>query len=85
MPKLSELFGKPLLAGVACAVVAFFSYEFFAGFISPKIAVVGAIALAGITYVVLLFLVKGISGNEIKLLPKGNKIYAVLRKLKLVK
>lgn len=85
MPKLSELFGKPLLAGAACAVVAFFSYTFISGFIPSKIAVVGAIALAGITYVVLLFLVRGISGDEIKLLPKGEKIYRILRKFKFVK
>lgn len=85
MPKLSELFGKPLLAGAACAVVAFFSYTFIQGFISSKIAVVGAIVLAGITYAVILFLVKGISANEIKLLPKGEKIYRILNKLKLVK
>ena len=85
MPKLSELFGKPLLAGAACAVVAFFSYTFISGFISSKIAVFFAIILAGITYMVLLFLVRGISGNEIKLLPKGAKIYRVLNRLKLVK
>ena len=85
MPKLSELFGKPLLAGAACAVVAFFSYSFISAFIPSKLAVVGAIALAGITYVVLLFLVRGISGDEIKLLPKGEKIYRILRKFKFVK
>ncbi len=85
MPKLSDLFGKPLLAGAACAAVAFFSYSFIQGFISSKIAVFFAIILAGITYMVLLFLVRGISGDEIKLLPKGEKIYRILRKFKFVK
>ncbi len=85
MPKLSGLFAKPLLAGASCAVVAFFSFNFISGFISDKIAVVGAIVLAALVYMVVIFLVRGISGDDIKLLPKGATIYKILSKLKLVK
>jgi len=85
MPKLSGLFGKPLVSGIACAVAAYFSFELISSVISPKLAVVAAIAVAAVVYVVLLFLVRGISGDEIKLLPKGAKIYSILNKLKLVK
>lgn len=85
MPKLSGLFGKPLISGIACAVAAYFTFELVSSIISPKLAVVVAIAVAAVVYAVLLFLVRGISADEIKLLPKGTKIYSVLNKLKLVK
>lgn len=85
MPKLSGLFGKPLLAGISCALTAFFSFRLISSVISDKIAVVGAIGAAGIVYLVVLFLVKGISGYDIRMLPKGEKIYGIFKKLKLVK
>jgi len=85
MPRLSGLFGKPLVAGISCAVAAFFTFNFIASFISEKIAVVGAIGIAAVVYMLVLFLVRGISGDDIKLLPKGAKIYSILNKLKLVK
>ena len=84
-PSLSGLFGKPLFAGAVCAVCAFFSYNTISNFISAKISVIVAIGIAAIVYVVMLFLVRGISGEDVKLLPKGAKIYRVLNKLKLVK
>ena len=85
MPKLSGLFGKPLLAGICCALVAYFSYNFVNAYVSSKIAVLVGIIFAAFVYAVVLFLVKGVSGDDIKLLPKGAKIYNVLNKLKLVK
>ena len=85
MPRLSGLFGKPLLAGAACAVSAYFVNGFLCGYISSKIAVLAAIVVAVFVYAVVLFLVRGISGDDIKLLPKGERIYGVLRKMKLVK
>lgn len=85
MPKLSGLFGKPLFAGAACAVAAYFSFSLVSSFISDKIAVLCAILVAALVYMVILFLVRGISGDDVKLLPKGAKIYKILSKLKLVK
>ena len=85
MPKLSGLFGKPLLASIACAVTAFFSYELLEGYIGGKIATFAAICLAALVYLILLFLLRGVSGEDVKLLPKGEKIYRLLNKLKLMK
>ena len=50
-----------------------------------KIAVLGAIVVAAAVYAVTIFLVRGISGDDVKLLPKGATIYRILNKLKLVK
>ncbi len=85
MPKLSGLFGKPLLSGAACAVSAYFTFALLSSFISDKIAVFGAIIIAAAVYAVVIFLVRGISGDDVKLLPKGATIYRILNKLKLVK
>ncbi|MBQ4067425.1 MAG: polysaccharide biosynthesis protein, partial [Clostridia bacterium] len=73
MPKLSGLFGKPLLAGISCALVAYFSFALISSVISDKIAVVGAILLAAVTYAIVLFALKGISADDVKMLPKGEK------------
>ena len=85
MPKLSGLFGKPLIASIACAAAAFFSWELMAGAVSGKLATIAAICLAGLVYLVLIFLLRGVSGEDVKLLPKGEKIYGLLNKMKLVK
>lgn len=85
MPRLSGLFGKPLLAGAACAVSAYFSFMLISSVISEKIAVLGAIVVAAAVYAVVIFLIRGISGDDVKLLPKGATIYRILNKLKLVK
>lgn len=84
MPKLSGLFGKPLAAGAVCAVCAYYVNAFLASHISSKIAVLAAIAVAVFVYGAVLFLIRGVSGDDIKLLPKGEKIYSALHKLKLV-
>ena len=85
MPRLSGLFGKPLFVGAACAAVAYYSYGFVGGVINVRIATVLSIGCGGLVYLILLFLLRGISGDDVKMLPKGEKIYGILRKMKLVK
>jgi len=34
---------------------------------------------------VLIFLIRGVSGEDVKLLPKGERLYRLLHKMKLVK
>ena len=85
MPKLSGLFGKPLFASILCALTAYFSYELLHSVTSSRIVVIAAILLAFMVYFVAIFLVRGVSGDDIKLLPKGEKLYRLFYKLKLVK
>ncbi len=85
MPKLSGLFGKPLAAGAVCAVSAYFVNLLLSGYISSKISVIIAIAVAAVVYLAFLLLLRGITGDDIKLLPKGQKIYGVMHRLKLIK
>ena len=83
-PAIVKVFIKPLISAVICAAAAGFSYILFEKFISAKIASVCAIAFAGIVYIIMLLLLKGVNREEIIMLPKGNKIYTVLCKLKLM-
>ncbi len=85
MPKLSGLFAKPLIAAVLCALSAYFSYTVIDSVLHSRLTVIFAIFIAMLVYLVVIFLVRGISGDDVKLLPKGNKIYSILNKLKLVK
>lgn len=85
MPKLSELFGKPLAAGVGCAVSAYFVHAFLSAHMSDTVATLAAIIVAALVYFVLLFVFRGVSGEDVKLLPKGEKIYRLLVKIKYVK
>ncbi len=85
MPRLSGLFGKPLFASVLCAVTAYFSYSVVYSIFPSKLAVIPAIGLAFLVYFVAIFLIRGVSGDDIKMLPKGETLYKVFRKLKLVK
>ena len=85
MPKLSGLFVKPLAAGAVCAASAFFVNRLLAAHISSKIAVIAAILAACVVYLAMLFILRAVEGEDIKLLPKGQKIYAIMHRLKLVK
>jgi stage V sporulation protein B len=85
MPKLSGLFGKPLLASSLCAAAAYFTYAGISSVIASKLVLFVAIFVAVCVYLVAIFLVRGISAEDVKLLPKGDKIFRILNKLKLVK
>ena len=56
-----------------------------AAHISSKIAVIAAILAACVVYLAMLFILRAVDGEDIKLLPKGQKIYAIMHRLKLVK
>lgn len=86
---------KPLLAAVACGVGAFATHALLAhftdslksggtGFVSRlidagAIETVCAIVVAVIVYVVVLLLIRGITAEDVKALPKGEKIAKLLK------
>lgn len=71
---IRETFINPLLSAIGMALVAKVSFVLFSGFISSRLATVVAIALAGIAYLVLLFMTGSITYEDFKLLPSGEKI-----------
>ena len=85
MPKLSGLFGKPLVASALCALTAYFVYTLLDSVLQSRLIVIVAILCAFVVYFVAIFLFRGVSGDDIKLLPKGEKLYKIFYKMKLVK
>ena len=77
-PDIKMTIIKPLISALGCGITAYFSYKFFNNFIPHKLSTVVSIALGAVIYVILLFLVKGITLNDINLLPFGKKIKKVL-------
>ncbi len=85
-PSIRRTFLKPLISAVVCVVPCFAVYYFATTYhiLAEKIATLGSIAVAGIVYVVTLLILKGISEEDIKMLPKSDKIIKILRKAKLL-
>jgi stage V sporulation protein B len=78
-PNLLRMFGKPLIATVIMSGAAWAVNGLLAAHVSAKIAVVGAIAVAGTVYLLLVVLMKLLTPEDLRLLPKGEKIARILR------
>jgi stage V sporulation protein B len=84
MPNFMSVLVKPLISAAACALTAFFAHMLFNSFL-PGLAATGiAVLLAGIVYITFLLLLKTFTRNELKFLPKGEKIVTLLEKYHLI-
>ena len=82
--RLRSVFLKPLFAGMLCGVTAWASYGMLSRLAGNTVSTSISILLAGVVYVVVLFLVKGIEKYDILMLPKGEKIEKLLEKCGLI-
>ena len=76
---------KPLLAGLIMGAVIFFINYLFNGVIRNSILTIINIMIGAIVYLISVFALKILSKDEILMLPKGEKIYNLLVKLKFYK
>ncbi|MBO4212855.1 MAG: polysaccharide biosynthesis protein [Clostridia bacterium] len=84
--KPGKIVVKPLISALIMTVFAAFSYYLLHYLTSSiKISVVVAIILSAVLYVFLLIIIKGIEKDDVLLMPGGDKIYNVLKKIKLMK
>ena len=74
---------KPFLATAIMGICSYFIYSMFLGILSQKLATIIAIIVAVIVYALAIIALKVFSKDEIKSLPSGNKICAILEKLKI--
>ncbi len=81
-PKLSTIIVKPLASAIIGIGGAACLYKLFP---TSKIAIVLFITLAAILYFLVIFVIKGIEKEDIRMLPKGKKIENLLIKVKLMK
>ncbi len=93
-PNFKKAFLMPLVSASACAgtawaVIYTMRNYLFGGNPSGRteyaLISLCSIGAAVAVYVVMIFLTRTVDGEDIKLLPKGNKIYTVLRRLHFVK
>ena len=82
---LMDYFIKPLVTVMVMFIGARYSYMGLSHLLGHKISVIIAIAVGGIIYVVVLLGIGGITEEEILAMPKGKKILAKLKKMKLVR
>ena len=76
---------KPVLASVIMSIVSYATYYLLKIVISDNLATIIGLLIAVITYCIALIALKIFSQEEIKDMPKGDKIYSGLVKLKIYK
>lgn len=85
IPNFKQVLLYPFISAVICAGAAFLSYTLLSAVIRPKMATLLAICLAVFVYLIVICLTKAITKEDILLIPKGKKLYAVLQKIHLMK
>lgn len=83
IPEFKEVFLKPFIAAIPCALAAMGVYFLVEG-IHAKLATLVAIVAAVLVYLVAVLLIKAVTAEEIMMIPKGKKVYSLLHKLKLM-
>ena len=85
IPDIRSTFLRPLAAAVVCALAAIGSYAVISNFITSRITVLVSICVAALVYLVAIFLFSAITEDDLKIIPKGEKIVTVLKKFGLLK
>ncbi len=75
---------KPVVLSAITAAVAIFSYSLIENYVPLIIAIAGAIGVTAVCYLVSLIIFKGLSEDEILLLPKGEAILLKLKKFRIM-
>lgn len=81
-----SIFVKPLVAAASCGITAAFTYMLLTTKmeLGGSISAIVSICAGGAVYAVMLVLVKGISKDDLEMIPKGEKIAKVLAKFGLL-
>lgn len=84
MPNFVSTVIKPAVSAIACAAAAYFGYMLFSKMMPVIPAALISILLAGIIYITFLLILKTFTRNELKFLPKSEKIVTLLEKYHLI-
>lgn len=78
---IGVIYIRPIISAVIMGVVAYVAHLVFSMVLGNSIATLLAIALAGVTYIVLLFVTGSINEKELGEFPKGDKLVKIYRKV----
>ncbi|NLK39572.1 MAG: polysaccharide biosynthesis protein [Clostridiales bacterium] len=85
IPSVKKMFLRPLIAAVLAAVSAMGTYYLLERIMGAgRLVTLLAIVAAAFVYFVTIFLIRGISKEEVLLLPKGQRIYSALHRMRLM-
>ena len=80
-----EFFINPLLIVITMFIAVKLSFTFIIGILGNTLSTILAIAIGAIVYILATFTLGGIKKEELLSMSKGDKVYKVLRKLKIMK
>ena len=80
-----EFIIKPLITVITMYVVVKLAYGVMIGTLGNTLATLVSIAIGGLVYGLVLLAIGGIKKDELLSMPKGAKLYSILKKLKLMK
>ena len=86
IPNMGRVFGRPLAASLVCAASAIGAYTLFTRILglSGRIPTLLSIFAAVLVYALMIFIIRAVTSDDIRLLPKGEKILSILRRMHLV-
>lgn len=89
-PKIFSTFVKPLAASVVCCLGAYGAYLAagllldVSGRAGNALATFAALGVAVVIYLLAILLLRALSRDDMRMIPKGDKIYGILHKIKLM-
>ncbi|MDD6265407.1 MAG: polysaccharide biosynthesis protein [Clostridia bacterium] len=85
IPSIVDTFLRPLMAAIVCAAAALGSYKLISAYIKSSLTVLVAIGVGGLFYIAAIFLFRAITEEDLKIIPKGDKLIRILKKLRLIR
>ena len=73
------------MAALVCAAAALGSYKLISAYIKSSLTVLVAIGVGGLFYIAAIFLFRAITEEDLKIIPKGDKLIRILKKLRLIR
>ena len=83
-PSVINVYLKPLIASAACGITAMLVSYKLLPLIGNSLSTVASIVCAVVVYAALVLLLKCLTREDVEVLPKGDKVYAILKKLKAI-
>ena len=80
---MSKFVIKPIAATVMMGICSYYVYSILVGIISQNMATILSIMIAGIVYILALVALKIFTEEEISMLPGGEKVITILKKMKI--